>query len=51
MTMKKKTYSNPEMTTVVLRYQHHLLGLSSLSTDDDVELTYDKNGGNQAEAW
>ena len=52
--MNKKTYSQPITNIVALHQQHHLLDVSNVSTtstSSDVQLNYDKNGGEASEAW
>ena len=52
--MTKKTYIQPSFSSVRLQHRHRLLSLSDVKTtsaSDDVDLDYDKNGGNQGEAW
>jgi hypothetical protein len=52
--MTKKTYIQPSFSIVRLQHRHHLLSVSGVTTtsaSSDVDLGYDKNGGNQGEAW
>ena len=52
--MKKKIYIQPDINVVILQQKHHLLGVSGVatsSTSGDVELEYDKNGGDAGDAW
>ena len=48
----KKEYIQPSFSIVRLQHRYHLLIVSNVDTSgDDVDLGYDKNGGNQGEAW
>ena len=50
----KKEYIHPSFSIVRLQHRHHLLNVSDIKTtsaSNDVDLGYDKNGGNQGEAW
>ena len=48
----KKEYIHPSISIVRLQHLHHLLIVSKVNTSgDDVDLDYDKNGGNQGNAW
>ncbi|MBO7590638.1 MAG: hypothetical protein J6T05_03495 [Prevotella sp.] len=48
----KKTYIQPDINVVILQHQQQLLNASSVETSGlDTGLGYDKNGGNQGEAW
>ena len=50
----KKEYIQPNFNIVRLQHRNHLLSVSDIKTtsaSDDVDLDYDKNGGNQGEAW
>jgi len=52
--MTKKAYIQPSFRIVHLQHQHQLLsvsGVTTTSSSDDVDLDYDKNGGNQGNAW
>lgn len=51
--MKKIAYIHPSIKVVCLRHHQLLMvsGVESTSTSNDVVLQYDKNGGNQGEAW
>ena len=52
--LTKTTYSQPSFIIVRLQHRHHLLSVSDVTTtsaSNDVDLDYDKNGGNQGEAW
>jgi len=54
--MKKKIYIQPNIKVVALQHQSHILSVSNIHTTnssgyDDIELYYDKNGGNQGYAW
>ena len=50
----KKTYIHPDINVVCFQHQQQLLtisGMSTTSTSNDVDLEYDKNGGNVGDAW
>jgi hypothetical protein len=50
----KKTYIQPVINVVCLQHQQQLLLISGVSTNkasSDVDLEYDKNGGNAGDAW
>ena len=52
--MTKKTYIQPSFSIVRLQHRQHLLNVSGVKTtsaSDDVDLDYDKNGGDQGYAW
>lgn len=48
----KKTYIQPDINVIHLQHRHQLLNASSVKTSGlDTGLGYDKNGGDQGEAW
>jgi hypothetical protein len=48
----KKTYIQPDINVIHLQHRHQLLNASSVETRGlDTGLGYDKNGGDQGEAW
>ena len=52
--MTKKKYIQPDINIVILQHRHHLLGVSGVTTSsesNDVNMSYDENGGDQGEAW
>ena len=52
--MKKKIYIQPNIKGVALQHQSHILSVSNIhttSSNDDIDLDYDKNGGDQYYAW
>ena len=52
--MTKKTYNHPSINIIRLQHRYHLLkvsGVTTTSTNNDVDLEYDKNGGDQGDAW
>ena len=57
--MIKKDYMKPTMNVVQLKHHTHILAssLTGVSTsglksnDSDPDLDYDRNGGNQGNAW
>lgn len=50
--MTKKKYIQPDINVVILHQQHQLLNASSVETSGlDTGLGYDKNGGDQGDAW
>ena len=48
--MRKKTYIQPIINVVSIACQQ-LIAVSDVSTSGGVNLGYDKNGGDQGEAW
>ncbi len=50
--MIKKKYTKPIVKVAQTQYQSHLLTVSNTSTTGlDQNLNYDKNGGDQENAW
>ena len=53
--MKKKIYIQPNIKVVALQHQSHILSVSNIhatnSSGDDIDLGYDRNGGDQGYAW
>ena len=52
--MKKKIYSQPTMGIVYMQNRQQLMNASSVTTtseSNDVEFTYEPEGGNQGVAW
>ena len=52
--MTKKTYIQPSFTIFRLQHRQHILGISdvnSKSSSNDVDLKYDKSGGDPNNAW
>lgn len=49
----KKTYIQPDINVIHLQHQHQLLNASSVETTNlgKGDLNYDKNGGDQGDAW
>ena len=51
--MAKRTYIHPVSNVISLQHRHQLLDASSVGTTNlgKGNLNYDKNGGNQGDAW
>ena len=49
----KKTYIQPDINVIRLQHRHQLLNASSVKTRNlgKGDLNYDKNGGDQEDAW
>lgn len=51
--MAKRTYIQPDINVIHLQHRHQLLNASSVKTRNlgKGDLNYDKNGGDQEDAW
>ena len=51
--MAKRTYIHPGSNVIRLQHRHQLLNASSVETTNlgKGDLNYDKNGGDQGDAW
>ena len=51
--MTKRTYIQRDINVIHLQHQHQLLNASSVKTTNlgKGNLNYDKNGGDQEDAW